>query len=80
MYDSPPGKHTTRKTRESEFHLRVMLEEQALELCEALVLRGHNSRVRQRLTALVVDGEVLVELEQVHQLPVQLPCRYSPKP
>ena len=54
--------------------LRVVLEQQALELRQPLVLRGHHGRVGEGVAGLVVDREVLVELEQVHQLPVQLPC------
>lgn len=43
--------------------LRVVLEEQALQLRQALILPRHHRRIRQRLAAVVVYGEVLVELE-----------------
>jgi hypothetical protein len=53
---------------------RVVLEQEPLELRQPLVLCRHRACVRNGLARVVVYGEVLVELEQVHKLPEQLPC------
>lgn len=56
----------------------MVLEEEALQLREPAVLPRDHLRVRDGLPSVVVDGEVLVEVEQVHQLPVELPCSTNP--
>ena len=52
----------------------MVLEEQALQLSQAAVLQGHHLCVCDGHPCVVINGKVLVEMEQVYQLPIQLPC------